>query len=156
MQHSRVAVREPGRLPGPGITTRVPFGHLGRISVVDDSGELVELLRDIFVGRLEVVAADRQSVNGLADTEPDVIFIDLNPAHPPGLTGWDLVALARRHRDLRQVPIVLLGALDIALDSEGHQLGALPDVHLLALPFELDVLERLVERLLTSASLPTW
>ncbi len=99
---------------------------LPRMVVLEENPDFVDLLRDIFDDRLEVVAGDHRSVNGLADLQPDLIFMDLHPGDPSGLTGWDLTALARRHRDLWQVPIVLCTAQNIALDTDGGRLADCP------------------------------
>jgi CheY-like chemotaxis protein len=147
---TRYASVDIGRARGMplGQITGTTRQDLPRMVVLDEDPDFVDLLRDIFAGRLEVVAGDHRSVNGLADLEPDVIFMDLHPGDPAGLTGWDLTALARRHRDLSRVPILLCTSQNIALDTDGGRLAGLPDVHLLTMPFDVEVLERLVARML--------
>jgi CheY-like chemotaxis protein len=122
------------------------------MTVVDSNREFVALLRDIFAQRFEVVAAAPTSLNGLADSEPDLLFIGLDPKDAATLGGWDLTALARQHKGLARVPIILCTAQNIALDIDGRRLATFSDVHLLTKPFELQVVEQLVDRLLANGS----
>ena len=65
------------------------------------------------------------------------------------LGGWVLINLARRDPRLRQVPIILCtGGIGTDLD----RLTQLPDVHLLAKPFDLDVLESTMRRAMAASA----
>jgi CheY-like chemotaxis protein len=126
---------------------------MARITVVDDNQEFLGLLRDLFDDRFEVsTVAQVTSVNHVADTTPDVMIVDLHTnGTNSGLTGWQLVELARRHRDLRRVPIIVCTGDLTGLMRHGDELTAHDNVHLLAKPFELEVIEGLVGRLVRTA-----
>jgi CheY-like chemotaxis protein len=124
---------------------------LPRITVVHDNPEFTALVVDVFSGQFEVTAARGTSPNAIADTLPHLLIADVRAPHDGGLAGWELVRLARRHRVLCHVPIVLCTTHRIALDIDGKRLAEFSDVHLLALPFALDVLERLVRSLIQPA-----
>ena len=123
--------------------------RIARITVVDDHQEFLDLLRDVFDEGFEVsTVAQVTSVNQVADTAPDVMIVDLHTnGMNRGLTGWQLVELARHHRELREVPIILCTGDLTGLMRHGDDLKAYDDVHLLAKPFELEVIEGLVSRL---------
>lgn len=119
-----------------------------RITVVDDSSEFVGLLVDVFGNAFTVTSPVDSSIIGIADTRPDVLIIDLHLANDDGLTGWELVRLARSHRTLRTVPIIVCTADVVGLGNDGPRLAEYGNVHLMTKPFALDVIERLVGRVL--------
>jgi CheY-like chemotaxis protein len=121
-----------------------------RITVVHDDPEFTALIVDIFSGQFDVTAVGDTSPNTIADTLPQLLIVEVG-APNGGLTGWEFVRLARRHRVLCHVPIVLCTTHPIELDSDGRQLAEFSDVHLLVLPFGLDAFERLVHSILPPA-----
>ena len=131
--------------------TRGGAARSARITVVDDHQEFLDLLRDLFDERFEVSTVTQvTSVNHVADTAPDVMIVDLHTnGTNGGLTGWQLVELARHHRSLTHVPIIVCTGDVTGLMRHGDELTAHDNVHLLAKPFELDVIEGLVAQLLT-------
>jgi CheY-like chemotaxis protein len=121
-----------------------------RITVVDDSTEFVRLLVDVFGNAFTVTSPEDTSIIRIADTQPDVLIIDLHLANGDGLTGWELVRLARSHKTLRSVPIIVCTADVVGLDNDGPRLAKYGNVHLMTKPFALDVIERLVGRVVGS------
>jgi CheY-like chemotaxis protein len=145
--------------PEPGSTSGAPSApqsagpgpRTARITVVDDNQEFLDLLRDLFGEFFEVSTVARvASVNDVADTAPDILIVDLHSSETTGrLTGPQLVGLARRHRSLRRVPIIVCTGDVTGIMRRGDDLIAHGNVHLLAKPFELEVIEGLVNRLVS-------
>lgn len=121
-----------------------------RITVVDDSEEFVAIISDLFAEQYDVTAANVAAIHELASTRPDVLIIDLHLGEDDRITGWELLTLARRHEDLRAVPIIVCTADLIALKTDGGRLAQYDDVHVLTKPFGLDDIEGLVRRLVPS------
>jgi CheY-like chemotaxis protein len=124
-----------------------------RITVIGENEEFVALLADIFDAQFEVTAARDASLNGIGDTRPQLLIVNVPGVSSGGLTGWEIVRLARWHRDLCAIPIVLCTSGLIALDRDDDRLAGFTDVHLLSMPFALEVIEDLVDRLLPRALL---
>ena len=125
-----------------------------RITVVDDSSEFLEIMEE-FLGRelghaVTGLEAVRASVNDVADSRPDLLLVDLLLGDPAQtVNGWEIVLLAKAHRDLRHVPIILVTADLVGVKERAPELEAMTNVHVLTKPFGLDDLEPLVRRLLT-------
>ena len=118
--------------------------RLPRITVVDDSPEFVALLDEIFSGRFDVMSASHQSIQAIAETRPQLLIVDNEPSSGLGLTALQLVSRARDDTQLRDVPIIVCTTDYVSFDADGERLARLKNVHLMAKPFALDVLERLV------------
>jgi CheY-like chemotaxis protein len=129
--------------------------RLPRIAVVDDSPEFVALLDEIFAERFEVVGASGQSIHRIAEAQPQLLIVDSQPASGLGGSAWQLVNLARDHAQLRDVPIIVCTTDYVSFDADGERLARLENVHLMAKPFALDVLETLVARLVPGARVET-
>jgi CheY-like chemotaxis protein len=128
-----------------------------RITVINDTPEFLELMDEI-LGReagYEVAAlhGNRVTIDEIAETEPDLMLVDLrlgggNPS------GWDIVLMARADDRVREVPMIVCSADVQQLQQREAEMSAIADVHLLAKPFNLDVLEELVGRLLSRETAP--
>jgi CheY-like chemotaxis protein len=128
-------------------------GLLSRVTVVDDNDEFVAVLADVLRGRYDVTSIRPQSIADISATVPELMLIDALPGQQDGgtLTGWQLVEHARNDDGLRNVPIILCTG-QIGLDGEMERMGQYMDVHLLAKPFDLDVLEATLARAMTRRS----
>ncbi len=117
-----------------------------RITIVDDDRELAALLRDIFGETHDVTTVHgSRSVASIADQAPDILVVGLlGNETGASLNGWDLVALAREHRDLRHVPIVLLTANLAGVIADGGPLAKYSDLHVVEVPFEGPVIQTVV------------
>jgi CheY-like chemotaxis protein len=116
-----------------------------RMTVIDDSEEFVELLRDIFRDRYEVAVPRAVSLGAIAETQPDLLVVDLHTQANDGLDGWQLVRDARADGVLASVPIVVCSADQAALMDGHDRLDTELGVHLVIKPFELDDLEDVVD-----------
>jgi CheY-like chemotaxis protein len=122
-----------------------------RITVVNDTPEFLELMDEI-LGReagfdVSPLHGEQVTIDEIANTQPDLLLVDLrlgggNP------TGWDIVLMARVDDRLREVPLIVCSADLQQLRQREEEMSAMADVHVLPKPFNLDVLEELVGRLL--------
>ena len=104
---------------------------------------------DLLGHRFRVSGILPRTITELSATDPDLVFVDVFVRNDDALGGWELIDLARRDPRLRDVPIILCtGEIGPDLD----RLSSLPDVHLLAKPFDLDVLESTMRRAMVAAS----
>lgn len=130
-----------------------------RVTVVDDSTEFVDLLREALEPELECVVAGLTSgditAEEMAATQPDLLIVDLrldNARHDA--SGWELLLLARAHPALRSVPVLLCSADFRQLREREEALASMADVCVLAKPFSLDELYRLTRELLAAPGAP--
>lgn len=130
-----------------------PSGTRPRITVIDDSPAFLDLIRDVLEAEHDVVTYNMvRSVEEIAASAPDLLLIDLHSAGPSGgLTGWEILALARSHPDLRAVPAIVCSADLAALREDRVRLLAHGDVQLIAKPFDIHAFEQTIERTLRLA-----
>jgi CheY-like chemotaxis protein len=101
-------------------------------------------MQDVFEGRFTIAGLRPATIADVAAAAPHLLFVDALPADG-GPDGWELIGMAREHATLREVPIILCTDASVQ-DGDLDRLGSYTNVHLLAKPFELDVLEGLVRR----------
>ena len=140
---------------GPDVSTEVfvrPRTATSRpqITVVDDSREFLSLIEDVLGTRYDVSGhAVVRDVVALTAPPPDLLIIDLHCGGPEGgLTGWEILALARSHPALRGVPALVCSGDLAALREDRIRLVAYGDVQLVAKPFDVGAFEQVVERML--------
>ena len=124
-----------------------------RISVVNDNADFLELVAAILDedAGYEVSLFDGQetSVAKLADSEPDLIIVDLLLGK---MSGWELVTLSRAEPRLSDTPILVCSADVTSLKEREPELAAVANLHVLRKPFSIDQLTDLVEGLIGSSS----
>ena len=124
---------------------------MARVTVINDSSEFLDLMRDILtelghemVGMEAVEASIEQVVN----TEPQLLIVDLRLENTPQMmSGWELIVLARSHRALLGVPVILCSADFRELDKRANDLQQIADVHVMRKPFELDEMASRIDEL---------
>ena len=115
-----------------------------RIVVLDDDPELVDVLVELFGATARLSSMGQiGSVNGIANEPPGLIIIGSLPMRRDGLGAWDIVKLARAHQRLRGVPIIVLTTDVMAILCDGRLAGH-ADVHLVEMPFDIGVFQRVV------------
>jgi signal transduction histidine kinase/CheY-like chemotaxis protein len=90
--------------------TRIDPLHRGRLLVVDDDPQVVDLVRQLLEDEpYEVIAAtDGQgALEAIARTPPDVILLDLLM---PGMDGFTVIEHLQRDPQGRQIPVIVLTA----------------------------------------------
>jgi CheY-like chemotaxis protein len=118
------------------------------VLIVNDTEEIIELLREIIEGMGHRVSATTWAPEDLAVVEsfnPDLVILDVMMGGEDG--GWQLLQKMKLSRKLEKVPIIVCSA---ALKEVREQEGWLTSkgIKILLKPFELAELERAVERAL--------
>jgi CheY-like chemotaxis protein len=129
-----------------------------RVTVIDDSIDFLQLMEEILRGlghTMTGLQAVGTSVEEVVATSPDLLVVDLRLENrPQEISGFELLVLARSHRDLLDVPVILCTADLFELKRRLPELRQIAGVHVLTKPFELDVINELVERLLSEEVRP--
>jgi CheY-like chemotaxis protein len=130
---------------------------MARITVIDDSAEFLQLMRDILtelhhdMTGFKAVAA---SIEQVVDSAPELLIVDLRlEDRPQEMSGWELMVLARAHRKLLGVPIILCSADVRELTRRSAELEQVANVHVMPKPFHLDEISDLIARLLGTSAL---
>jgi DNA-binding response OmpR family regulator len=120
-----------------------------RISVVNDNPDFLELMSAILdedAGfQVQLFDGQTATVGELAASAPDLLIIDLLLG---GVSGWELVVLARADERLSSVPVIVCSADLAELRNRATELERIGDVHILEKPFGVDEVTELVERLI--------
>jgi len=120
-----------------------------RISVLNDNADFLELMTAILdedAGyAVSVFSGEDTSIDQLAESEPDLVMVDLLLG---GASGWEIVTLARADRRLAGVPIIVCSADVNGLRTRAAELERIGNVHLLPKPFGIDEMTSLVENLI--------
>jgi CheY-like chemotaxis protein len=124
-----------------------------RVCVIDDSREFLDLIADVLGTRYEVTRHSVvHDIGTLAAAAPDLLVIDLHCGGPDGgLTGWEILSLARSDASLRDVPALVCSGDLAALREDRIRLVAYGDVQLIAKPFDVQAFEQVVDRMLRLA-----
>ena len=87
---------------------------MARVTVIDDSEEFLALMQDVLSTLGHEMAgfqAVKASIEEIVDSKPQLLMVDLRlQDKPQEMSGWELIILARSHRHLRDVPIILCTA----------------------------------------------
>lgn len=131
-----------------------------RIAIVDDSPEVIDLLRDVLEDAgYEVVSftGEESVVPALAAAAPDVVILDLLFRGPNShLSGWDHMRLIRTHETLRRLPILVCSADVNGLRERGEEIERDPLLSSVTKPFSLPELEDAVLRVIGAQRVPEW
>jgi CheY-like chemotaxis protein len=126
---------------------------MARVTVIDDSVEFLSLMEEILVGlghSMVGLEAVKTSFEEVVATRPELMVVDLRLENTPEqVSGWELVILARAHRELLRVPIILCTADLFELKKRTRELEQIAGVHVLTKPFELDNMTQMITRLLS-------
>jgi CheY-like chemotaxis protein len=125
---------------------------MARVTVIDDSEEFLALMQDVLLTLGHEMAgfqAVQASIEEIVDSNPELLVVDLRlQDRPQEISGWELIILARSHRHLRDVPIILCTADVWELKKRARDLEQVAGVHVRTKPFELDEISELIQRLL--------
>jgi len=118
-----------------------------RITIIDDHPEFLALMQDLLSGSYDVAVLSGHDIgpDDLVDSRPDLLIVDLR-LDRRDLQGWDIVALARAHRDLRTIPIVVCSADENAVNVRAGALLNGGNTAVLIKPFNVDALEEIVSQ----------
>lgn len=90
-------------------------------------------------------------ISDLRNARPDLLIVDLLLG---GASGWEIVALARADVSLAAIPIIVCSADVAQLKERANELAAIGNMHILAKPFGIDDLTRLVADVLGQGAMP--
>jgi two-component system chemotaxis response regulator CheY len=116
-----------------------------RVTVIDDSPELLALFGDLLRYEGVEIALFEQSVTlrEIEESAPDLLVIDLRLGRE-SLAGMEIIRLVRAHRELRSVPIIVCSAALDAIAEHEAALRGTPNTFILPKPFSLEELEACV------------
>lgn len=128
-------------------------GTIARITVFDDYVDFLDLMRDMLGGQaghdVNCFDGEETSFEDIASSRADLLIVDLRLARH-GISGSDLLSLARADRRLLQTPIIVCSSDVRQLEARRDEFRALGDVWVLPKPFEADALQDLVGSLLAT------
>jgi DNA-binding response OmpR family regulator len=127
------------------IASEKPAGSRGRILVVNDTPEILELLRDILEDEGFEVVLYSYAGRDLADVKrvrPDLIVLDFIIGGED--YGWQLLQKLKLDRETERIPIVVCtAAVNLVRELEGHLRAK--SVSVVLKPFDIDDLVGQVE-----------
>jgi CheY-like chemotaxis protein len=154
------------RVPAKGAPTgcilgaSAAIGHvrrraMGRITVVNDNPEFLELVSEILESdRYEATAIDGDrpdAIERIHASDPDLLMIDVRLGSDE-LHGWEVAQRVRRDPRFTHLPILLCSADIPALTELEEDLAADRRVRTLPKPFSIDELTELVDEMLADRS----
>ena len=94
------------------------------VLVVDDDGEIRDLV-DMLLERAgydrALAASGEEAVSLLEQRTPSLIVLDLNM---PGMDGWSVAALVRKHEKTARIPILVMTGLAQNVENAARRAGA--------------------------------
>jgi DNA-binding NtrC family response regulator len=117
-----------------------------RLAVVHDDSDLGELLRDAFSDKHDVHPIEcPASMTPIAAHRPNIVIVGPLRADGDSLGSWELIALARAHRDLRHVPVIVLTPdLHGLMSAQAERFQRYSDVWVVGMPFDLETLTKVI------------
>ena len=125
---------------------------MARVTVINDSSPFLDVMHEL-VGSLghDMIGfkAVDAPIEDIVRSRPDLLIVDLRLEDPrQAISGWELLLLARSHRELVSIPVILCTADVWELEQRAADLERIADVHVRTKPFEADDMCDLVGRLL--------
>ena len=128
---------------------------MARITVINDSPEFLDVMREVVTSlghQMTGLQAVETSIEEVVDTHPDLLMVDLRLENTPQeVSGWELIILAKAHRDLLGIPVILATADIWELNKRAQDLEQIAGVHVRTKPFDMDEMCDLIQQLLASA-----
>jgi len=94
------------------------------VMIVDDDSETRELC-DMLLERAgyerTLAASGEEAVSLLEQMTPALIVLDLSM---PGMDGWSVAALVRKHERTARIPILVMTGLNANMESAARRAGA--------------------------------
>jgi signal transduction histidine kinase/ActR/RegA family two-component response regulator len=131
--------------PAPPETPAPRVGRSARILVVEDEAAVREVLVDVLQGQGHEVVACADGLSALAHVDGPAFDLALVDLSMPGLSGWEVAKGLRSAHPT--VPIALVTGWGDQIDSGEARTRGID--YLMAKPFDVDDMTRLVARILT-------
>jgi CheY-like chemotaxis protein len=129
---------------------------MARVTVINDSSDFLDLMRDLIVDLGHAMTgfqAIETSIHDVVESQPDLLVVDLRlQDRPQDISGWELIILARAHRQLLGIPIILCTGDVWELKKRAADLEQIAGVHVRTKPFEIDEMSDLITRLLEGST----
>jgi CheY-like chemotaxis protein len=129
---------------------------MARVTVVDDYPDFLEVMESLVHGQggheYRGFDGSETSYDEIVATNPDVLIIDLRLL-ADGMSGWDVLALARADEAMREVPIIVCSADIAQARQRAAEFERIGNIHVREKPFDAEEMLELIERL-TAASAP--
>ena len=127
-------------------------GTMARVTVINDSPQFLALMDDLLTTLGHQMTGYQAVATGFEQiiaSEPELLVVDLRLEDKrQEVSGWELIILAKAHRDLQHVPIILCTADLWELEKRATDLEQIADVHVRTKPFEVNEMCDLIQRLL--------
>ena len=127
---------------------------MGRVTVVNDNPEFLELVRDVLEGdRYDAMCIDgdrADAMDRIRGSRPDVLMIDLRMGND-GHHGWDVAQAVRGDPGMEGLPVLICSADPFALREIEQDLSGSRDVKCLTKPFNIDQLTDAIDSLMAAA-----
>jgi two-component system, chemotaxis family, chemotaxis protein CheY len=128
---------------------------VARVTVVNDYQEFLDIMRDLLAERggheFTGFDGDKTTFEQIAQTDPEVLIIDLR-LNVDGLTGWDVLTLARAHDRMRAVPVIVCSADVAQVRQRAVEFKEIGNIHVREKPFDADEMLDLIDHLATNGS----
>jgi CheY-like chemotaxis protein len=125
---------------------------MARVSVINDSSEFLQLMQDLLSSlghNMTGFQAVDTAFEQVVASDPQLLVVDLRLEDKrQEVSGWELIILAKAHRDLLNVPIILCTADVWELEKRAKDLEQIAGVHVRTKPFAVDEMCDLVQELL--------
>jgi CheY-like chemotaxis protein len=125
-----------------------------RITVVNDSPEFLEVVRDILVDEHYATTCidgdDSDALARVLESRPDLLIVDFRLG--TGDHGWEIAQQVRREPSLEGLPVIVCSADVVALQALAADLAETKWVRTLPKPFHVDELTEMIDGLLTEAA----
>ena len=101
-----------------------------RILIIDDSPEIIDVLREALCDDYEVIATDSgmdalQAAN--SEFPPDLILLDVRM---PLMDGYEICSRLKSNQDTRDIPVIFItGMADIDDERKGLEMGAVDYIY---------------------------
>lgn len=123
---------------------------VARITVVNDYPEFLRVMEELIdrAGEHEFHGFDgaESTYAQIAATAPDLMIIDLRLAND-GLSGWDILTLARADDALRDIPIIVCSADIAQVRQRAAEFERIGNIHVRLKPFDPSEMVLLISRL---------
>jgi CheY-like chemotaxis protein len=125
---------------------------VARVSVIDDSPDFLDLMCELLASlghQMTGFTAVEASIESVVRSDPELLIVDLRlQDRAQEISGWELIVLARSHRHLIDVPLILCTGDVWELKKRATDLEQTAGVHVRTKPFDVDEMCDLINRLL--------
>jgi CheY-like chemotaxis protein len=132
------------------LIARQERGRVARVTVVNDYPDFLEVMETLVRGEggheYRGFDGTQTSYDEIVGTNPDVLIIDLRLL-ADGMSGWDVLALARADEAMREVPIIVCSADIAQARQRAAEFERIGNIHVREKPFDADEMLRLIDRL---------